>query len=52
MCNASFTDELVLMKLYTVAVNNLGMCTKGDPKYVKGDNSREIISSAGRGYPL
>jgi len=36
----------LLLKLYTVVVNNLRMCMKEDnpsPIYNKGDNSREII---------
>jgi len=34
-------DELILMKLYTVAVKDLRMCMKGDnpgSNYFKGDN--------------
>jgi len=35
-------DELILMKLYTIAVNNLRMCMKEDNcglNYFKGDIS-------------
>ena len=42
----------MLMKLYTVAVYDLLMYMKGDnpcQTYFKGDNSKEITSSAGQG---
>ena len=42
-------DEGLLMKLSTFVVYNLRMCMKKDypcPNYFKGDNSREMISSA------
>ena len=48
-------NEPVLMKLYSFVhlVYDLRMCVKEDnpgPKYFKGCNSREIISSAGQGF--
>jgi len=44
-------DEPVWMKVYTVAVYNLGMCLNKDnpgKNYLKGDNR---LDSAGQGYP-
>ena len=49
------TDLPILMKLYTFVEFDLRKLSKEDNpslKYFKGDNSREIISSAGLGYPL
>ena len=48
-------DELILMKMYPVALCNLRMCIKENNhslKSIKGDNSREIIVFEGRGYSL
>jgi len=42
-CNSNLTDELILIKLYTVAVYDLRMCIEED---IRGQISREIISSA------
>ena len=52
--HSSLTDELILMKLYIVAVFDLKMCLMKDNlgrKNIKGDNSMGIISCAGRGCP-
>ena len=52
--HSSLTDELILMKLYIVAVFDLTMCLMKDNlgrKNSKGDNSMGIISCAGRGCP-
>jgi len=49
------TDLPILMKLYTFVEFDLRKLSKEDNpslKYFKGDHSREIISSAGLGYPL
>jgi len=48
------TDLPILMKLYTFVEFDLSILMKEDNpslKYFKGDQSREIISSAGLGYP-
>ena len=45
-CLVNATDELILMKFYTVVVYKLWMCYKEhNPglKKIKGDNSRELI---------
>ena len=36
--NSSWTDESILMKLYTVVVYDLKKCIKEFPNYFKGDN--------------
>ena len=52
--HSSLTDELILMKLYIVAVYDLTMCLMKDNLgriNSKGENSMGIISCAGQGYP-
>ena len=48
---SSSRDQQIPIKLYTVAIFDLRLCLQKDnlgTKYFKGDNSREIISSAGK----
>ena len=44
--NSSLPDEPILMKLYTVAVYVLNLCTKEDKpgrNYIKGDNLNFLV---------
>jgi len=53
--NSSSIDRPILIKLYTVVVNDMRMCMKEDYSgmtNIKGDNSRGIFICAGRGHPL
>jgi len=51
--NSSLTDEPILMILYAVYTPRIRM-KEVNPRliYFKGDNSSEIISSAGQGVSL